>query len=342
MSMATKKAIKLKYSLVPNTLPRSAGYHRSLTHIDSRDGDSFFEDVASNLPGQTSVGAELVWNLMVEAIAENLAKYQYRVSVNGNTFELAIPGSTESVNGTPSEGVYVSVSPSTALRGAVADITPTYSDSEADAPALKQVVKQQSNVSDQIVVMESFRLVGNNITAEGDDETITVVAADGTEATAVVDSEDGAGMFITAHLAAPLPPGKGKVVLTTHGKRTPEGELRTLVKSVTILAGEGPVGPAPTITGAKTRGESEGSVNIAGGILDVVGANLETATAVELHSDTQPTGEASLWQTLPATYADGKLTTGELDFDEKPSDGGFVRVATAGGSAMFPVTYCAH
>ena len=63
---------------------------------------------------------------------------------------------------------------------------------------------------------------------------------------------------------------------------------------------------------------------------------------MELHSDTQPTGEASLWQTLPATYADGKLTTGELDFDEKPSDGGFVRVATSGGSALYPITYCAH
>ena len=82
--------------------------------------------------------------------------------------------------------------------------------------------------------------------------------------------------------------------------------------------------------------------SIAGGILDVVGANLETATAVELHSDVQPTGEASLWQTLPATYADGKLTTGELDFDDKPSDDGFVRVVTAGGSSLYQITYCAH
>ena len=123
----------------------------------------------------------------------------------------------------------------------------------------------------------------------------------------------------------------------------PNGVTRTTnVKTVTVKAGTGPVVPEPTITGAKTRGESEGSVNIAGGILDVVGANRETATAVELHSDVQPTGEASLWQTMPATYADGKLTTGELDFDEKPSDGGFVRVATAGGSALYPITYCAH
>ena len=98
-------------------------------------------------------------------------------------------------------------------------------------------------------------------------------------------------------------------------------------------------GETPTITGAKTRGESEGSVNIAGGILDVVGQNLETATAVELWSDG---ATPALWQTVPATYADGKLTTGELDYDDKPSDGGTVRVTTAGGTASYAITYCAH
>lgn len=96
---------------------------------------------------------------------------------------------------------------------------------------------------------------------------------------------------------------------------------------------------SPTITSAKTRGESEGSVNIAGGILDVVGQNLETATAVELWSDG---ATPALWQTVPATYADGKLTTGELDYDEAPSDGGTVRVTTAGGTASYDITYCAH
>lgn len=96
---------------------------------------------------------------------------------------------------------------------------------------------------------------------------------------------------------------------------------------------------SPTITSAKTRGESERSVNIVGGILDVVGENLETATAVELWSDG---ATPALWQTIPATYADGKLTTGELDYDEAPSDGGTVRVTTAGGTASYDITYCAH
>ena len=110
----------------------------------------------------------------------------------------------------------------------------------------------------------------------------------------------------------------------------------TMVEATKAAA---PSGETPTITGAKTRGESEGSVNIAGGILDVVGQNLETATAVELWSDG---ATPALWQTIPATYADGKLTTGELDYDDKPSDGGTVRVTTAGGTASYAITYCAH
>ena len=340
-----KDKLYLPYSLVRNTLPESDGYHRVLSHVRSIDGETLFAEAASKIPGQTAAGAELVWESIVDTVEENLTKHQYRTSVNGVTFALAIPGSTDSVNGTPDGEAYVSISLPDVLRNIDASVTPVYSSEEKGVPLLAQVENLADSKIGEIVGTEQFRLGGVNLTAAGDDETITVVATDGTKAVAEVVDEDGLGAFITARLSAALPAGKGKVVLMTHGKRTPEGELRTLVKSVTILVDDTPPEPPvgePTITGAKTRGESEGSVNIAGGILDVEGTNLGTATAVELHSDVQPTGEASLWQTLPATYADGKLTTGELDFDEKPSDGGFVRVATAGGSALYPITYCAH
>ena len=38
MGAATKKPVKMTYSLVPNTLPGTSGYHRALSHIDSKDG----------------------------------------------------------------------------------------------------------------------------------------------------------------------------------------------------------------------------------------------------------------------------------------------------------------
>ena len=49
-----------------------------------------------------------------------------------------------------------------------------------------------------------------------------------------------------AHLPVALPPGRGRVVLTTHGKLTPEAELVQCVKSVTILAAEPTPPPEPT------------------------------------------------------------------------------------------------
>ena len=97
-----------------------------------------------------------------------------------------------------------------------------------------------------------------------------------------------------------------------------------------------PSAPAPTITGAGTRGDGEGMVNIAGATLEVTGENLDSATAVEL---LDASGE--VWQTVPATFADGKLTA-TLDFNGKPSDTGKVRVTTTGGSATFDVTYAEH
>ena len=185
----------------------------------------------------------------------------------------------------------------------------------------------------------TFRVAGFNMVLSDEGAEAYLQNALGTTFPLVIDRVVTHQLF-EAHTAELLPAGDYKFVVKSRAGDA-AGPLQTSFRKVKYLR-VAPVVPEPTITGAKTRGESEGSVNIAGGILDVVGANLETATAVELHSDTQPTGEASLWQTLPATYADGKLTTGELDFDEKPSDGGFVRVATAGGSALYPITYCAH
>ena len=97
-----------------------------------------------------------------------------------------------------------------------------------------------------------------------------------------------------------------------------------------------PSAPTPTITGAGTRGDGEGMVNIAGATLEVTGENLDSATAVEL---LDASGE--VWQTVPATFADGKLTA-TLDFNGKPSNNGKVRVTTAAGSATYDIVYAEH
>ena len=77
-------------------------------------------------------------------------------------------------------------------------------------------------------------------------------------------------------------------------------------------------------------------MNVAGATLDVTGEHLEGATAIELLDDA-----GALWQTLHATYADGKLTAG-VDFGDKPSESGSLRVTTSGGTATFAIRYASH
>ena len=236
---------------------------------------------------------------------------------------------------TAANGITVRLAKGNDFKLSLGDFTLRFNDG-GNTPKIEFVLDNPTRTRGEFTAGEGGQIQGFMLYAAGDVNKVVFAGAAGTETEVTQFAKQGAQLleFTVPSLAA----GTYSVKV----QRIDENGIvrETAAKSVTVKAGE-PV-PEPTITGAKTRGESEGSVNIAGGILDVVGANLETATAVELHSDVQPTGEASLWQTLPATYADGKLTTGELDFDEKPSDGGFVRVATAGGSALYPITYCAH
>ena len=93
--------------------------------------------------------------------------------------------------------------------------------------------------------------------------------------------------------------------------------------------------PAPTITSAHSKNSADGHVNCGGEDLIVEGTNLDTATQVELLDD----GD-SVFRTVAATYADGKLTA-YVSVESYPPNGS-VRVTTAGGSAKYAVTYDNH
>ena len=140
-----------------------------------------------------------------------------------------------------------------------------------------------------------------------------------------------------AHTAKLLPGVDYKLTVKSRAGDA-AGPLQTSFRKVKYMR---VVDPAPTITSAKTRDTSEdGTVNTDGGApLDVTGENLATATAVELLCGNE---EPTLWQTVPATYADGKLSTGNLNLGAAPGSSGYIRVMTAGGSATYSVNYCAH
>ena len=257
-----KTTLNLYYSLVPNTLPETDGYHAAVSHVGTVDAETFFARVAARRPGLEPSTAELVLASVCSAAAEILAERQYRISLGDVTFELAIPGSTDSIDGAMAGPAYVAVRPSAAIRNAAAGITPLYSAGDGEKTEVFSVEDIATRGRNAIVGTTAFRLAGANLSATGDDESLKVLAADGTEAVAEVTEDSETGRFITAHLPVALPPGKGKVVLMTHGKRTPEGELHQCVKSVTILAAEPEPTPEPLdLTAVQTAGVNVGCVN---------------------------------------------------------------------------------
>ena len=269
-----KTKLNLYYSLVPNTLPETDGCHAAVSHVGTVDAETFFARVAKRRAGLDASTAELVLSSVCTTVAETLQERQYRVALGDVSFELAIPGSTDSVDGAMAGPAYVAVRPSAAIRNAAADVTPVYSAGDGVRTEVFSVEDLATCSPGEIVGTGAFRLAGCNISASGEDESVTVTAADGTRAVAVVESEDGTGSFITAHLPSALPPGKGTVTLKTCGKRTPEGELRTLSKSVTIIAGETPPGPVgPTVTAINDGTFHAGAGNV------ITGANMRFADA---------------------------------------------------------------
>ena len=124
----------------------------------------------------------------------------------------------------------------------------------------------------------------------------------------------------------------------------------TVAKSVHVGDGgdtpPAPVVPAPTIDTAGTQGCEPGTIEAPGGVVEVRGSNLETATVIDLlvGEDGAPVEDMELWQSLTATYdAEGEvLATNGVIEDSAPQSFGMVRVTTAGGTAVYPVQYSVH
>jgi len=175
-----------------------------------------------------------------------------------------------------------------------------------------------------------FRVAGFNMVLSDEGATAYLENDKGVTFPLVVDEVVSKQLF-KAHTAELLPGGDYKLVVKSRAGDA-GGPLQTSFRRVKYLRVIDP----PRITSAMTRGDGEGEVNVSGATLDVKGEDIETATAVDLLDSA---GEQ--WQTVPATYADGMLTAW-LDFRERPSETGAVRVTTISGSATYNVIYGNH
>ncbi|MCR5752948.1 MAG: hypothetical protein K6G91_13420 [Kiritimatiellae bacterium] len=338
------KTMKVGYRLVRNATSTAdkAPYTGVAVPVGSLAYDNILQRMLDRGTFMTRATAQYFLNEFYEYAAKVIADDVVRINMGAFSIYPMIGGSFDSEDDAfraPRNTLYVGATLSQEIRDAVAGITPASLGTEAANGAVKisSVMDLASETYRLIDGLNEFRIVGIDLTVpDGEDESLSLVASDGVTKVSditVVRTDDGQRIVCT--LASAVPAGTHYVRLVSHGL-DPTAPLVTSLHKVSVKAATAPSEPAPTITGAGTRGDDPGEVNVAGATLDVTGEHLEGATAIELLNDV---GE--VWQTLPATYADGKLTAG-LDFGEKPCDTGALRVTTAGGTATFPIRYAAH
>ena len=218
------------------------------------------------------------------------------------------------------------------LRLSLADVTATI---VTDADVTKVRVDSVMDVNEQkpmnlIHGRHVFRVAGFNMVLSDEGAAVFLQNSQGTTFPVTVDEVISKQLF-TAHTTELLEAGDYKLVVKSRGGDA-EGPLQTSFRRVKYLRVED---PAPTITSAHSKNSADGHVNCGGEDLIVEGTNLDTATQVELLDD----GD-SVFRTVAATYADGKLTA-YVSVESYPPNGS-VRVTTTGGSATYEVAYDNH
>ena len=335
------KTMKVGYRLVRNATSTAdrAPYFGIAVPVGSLAYDNILERMLDNGTHMSRATAEYFLNAFYEFAAETIAADIVRINMGAVSIYPMIGGSFDSEDDAfrePRNTLYVGATLSQEIRDAVSGIVPASLGKDAANGTVKicSVMDLASQSERLIDGQKDFRVTGIDLTVpDGEDESLSLVATDGFTKVAdieVVSTEDG--QRIVCRLASSVPSGTYHVRLVSHGL-DPTAPLVTSLHRVAVKAA---AVPSPRITGAGTRGDGNGMVNVSGATLDVTGENLDSATEIELLDDA---GE--VWQTVPATCADGKLTA-TLDFNGKPSDNGAVRVTTAGGSATYDVVYAEH
>ena len=336
------------YYLVPNTLPGTENTYRG---VYVGNGSETLDDLAGRISSIAGVSKALVL-IVVRALygkaGEFVSTRLCRVSAGRATFEAAISGSLPSANATlgPDNELYVAIRLADSLRNVAAGVVPGPANPNEVTARLEAV--GDSTQSKRITGTEPFYLTGWCLSASGQGEGVAVIDRNGVSHAATIVS-DGHGQRITARLETEIPSGTATVVLATRGYFTQDGELHTYEKKVEVVAGDEPpepVVPAPTIDSAGTQGFEPGTIEAPGGVVEVRGTNLDTATVIDLlvGEDGAPVEDMELWQSLTATYdAEGEvLATNGVIEDSAPQSFGMVRVTTAGGTATYPVQYSVH
>ena len=347
---------KYRMKAIPSTFSEKGGFNAQFI------GDGYSVDArAEILPAVITasgvqVGEGTAWDLVtsfLKACAQRAANTGETVTVGSMmTFGLAIKGWYSNKD---SKADKDNVRVTATLLG---DLRPTvaFSMSNALDGATIVLVTIMSDGCGLGHVRQgaAFRIGGKEVKMlDGDTVTATLKTAEGETVTALCPITGSDDDHIDATLPAVFSDAGyvGREVRFTVRGRCGDPDAGVQEKTITAILDAGdtppvpPVVPAPTITAAGTQGCEPGTIEATGGVVEVRGTNLDTATVIDLlvGEDGAPVEDMELWKTLSATYDEGGTLVTDEELDESaPLSYGAVRVTTSGGSAAYPVQYSAH
>ena len=245
------KTMKVGYRLVRNATSTAdkAPYTGVAVPVGSLAYDNILQRMLDRGTFMTRATAQYFLNEFYEYAAKVIADDVVRINMGAFSIYPMIGGSFDSEDDAfraPRNTLYVGATLSQEIRDAVAGITPASLGTEAANGAVKisSVMDLASETYRLIDGQKEFRIAGIDLTVpDGEDESLTLVAADGLTKVAditVVSTEDG--QRIICKLASAVPAGTYHVRLVSHGL-DPTAPLVTDLHKVTVKAAPP---PAPT------------------------------------------------------------------------------------------------
>lgn len=234
---------KLKFTKVKSGLDKLEGKYTGLFVSNGTDGlDEIADAICSAHPtigrAEVKLGVRALAAEVRRAVGDDL-NYVSTGSIAG--LAPAISGSVPSMDAALADGeneFYVNVVALDHLRSVVGALTPTPESVDASGVRLDSVEDAASHEKGVVKGVSEFVLTGRNLSARGEGESLALVAADGTVASAVTlvgESDDAPGQRIRAKLASAVPAGAYRLRLITRGKATPDADVETYTKKVAVV-----------------------------------------------------------------------------------------------------------
>ena len=339
--------MKVGYHLVRNatSTAEKAPYFGVAVPVGSLAYGNILQRMLDRGTFMTLATAKYFLNEFYEYAAKVIADDIVRINMGSVSIYPMIGGPFDSEDDTyrePRNTLYIGATLSQELRNAVTGLVPENLVGIAVGTVqISSVMDLASETYHLIDGLKEFRIAGIDLTVpDGEDESLTLVAADGVTKVAdimVVSTRDGQRIVCT--LASAVPAGTYHVRLVSHGL-DPTAPIVTVLHKVTVKAAA--VTPAPDLTEIHSFGHGEDTEHIyEGASVELIGTALNGATVkverlegVWKDEVTIPADELEVTDTK--IVIDGEWLADEYAIPKDVAFGDSMRftVTTPGGSDM--------